>query len=98
MEKVKNFFLKNKKKVALVMMVLTLCLAMSSFYFASSGGADQLPDLEPITTALTKAITVDSLIGIIASLIGYSMPFVLMWFAYRFLKRAYVKAVMAGRL
>ena len=98
MSKLSNFFIRNKKKVALIMATLTLCLVMGTMCFASEGGADSLPDLTPITTALTKAITIDSLIKIIANLIGYSMPFVLMWFAYRFLKRAYVKAVMAGRL
>lgn len=57
-----------------------------------------LPNLTPIMEALTEAITADTLVGIIASVIGYAMPFVLMWFGYRFLKRAFTKAVMAGRL
>lgn len=57
-----------------------------------------LPDLKPIMDALTKAITAADLVNIIASVIGYAMPFVLMWFGYRFLKRAFTKAVMAGRL
>lgn len=57
-----------------------------------------LPDLSPIMDALTEAITAADLVSIIASVIGYAMPFVLMWFGYRFLKRAFTKAVMAGRL
>lgn len=57
-----------------------------------------IPDLTPIMTALTSSITADTLVSIIASVIGYAMPFVLMWFGYRFLKRAFTKAVMAGRL
>lgn len=61
-------------------------------------GASALPNLTPITEALTSAITADTLVGIIASVIGYAMPFVLMWFGFRFLKRAFTKAVMAGRL
>lgn len=57
-----------------------------------------IPDLTPIMDALTTAITAETLVGIIASVIGYAMPFVLMWFGFRFLKKAFTKAVMAGRL
>lgn len=63
-----------------------------------SGSTSALPDLSPIMDALTEAITAADLVSIIASVIGYAMPFVLMWFGYRFLKRAFTKAVMAGRL
>ena len=97
MGKVKQFLAKNKKKVVMLMTVMMLTLAMSSLCFATEG-AGATPDLTPITGALTEAITPDAIVDIIASLIGYSMPFVLMWFAYRFLKRAFIKAVMAGRL
>lgn len=62
------------------------------------GTSTALPDLTPIMNALTEAITAADLVSIIASVIGYAMPFVLMWFGYRFLKRAFTKAVMAGRL
>ncbi|MBO5141606.1 MAG: hypothetical protein J6C46_01175 [Clostridia bacterium] len=62
------------------------------------GTTSALPDLSPIMDALTEAITAADLVSIIASVIGYAMPFVLMWFGYRFLKRAFTKAVMAGRL
>jgi len=62
------------------------------------GTTSALPDLTPIMDALTEAITAADLVSIIASVIGYAMPFVLMWFGYRFLKRAFTKAVMAGRL
>ena len=97
MTKVTNFMSKNKKKIALLATTLMLCLAMGSMCFATESSS-AIPDLTPITTALTTAFTADTIISIIASVIGYSMPFFLMWFAYRFLKRAYVKAVTAGRL
>ena len=98
MKKLKDF-LKNKKAMALTCAVV-LCLAMGTMCFASDAGStgSKVPDLSPITTALTTAFTADTIISIIASVIGYSMPFFLMWFAYRFLKRAYVKAVTSGRL
>lgn len=64
----------------------------------SGEAAVALPNLAPIMEALTRSITADTLVGIIASVIGYAMPFVLMWFGYRFLKKAFTKAVMAGRL
>lgn len=94
MKKIKELF-KNKKAM-LLMCTVVLCLAMGTICFAGESGS--VPDLTPITTALTTAFTADTIISIIASVIGYSMPFFLMWFAYRFLKRAYVKAVTAGRL
>lgn len=96
MKKIKELF-KNKKAMTL-MFTVVLCLAMGTMCFAGEGGSSSVPDLTPITTALTTAFTADTIISIIASVIGYSMPFFLMWFAYRFLKRAYVKAVTAGRL
>lgn len=96
MKKIKELF-KNKKAMTL-MCTVVLCLAMGTMCFAGETGSSSVPDLTPITTALTTAFTADTIISIIASVIGYSMPFFLMWFAYRFLKRAYVKAVTAGRL
>lgn len=57
-----------------------------------------IPDLTPIMDALTEALTPANLVAMIASVIGYAMPFVLMWFGYRFLRRAFTKAVMSGRL
>lgn len=98
MNKLKELF-RNKKAMALTCAVV-LCLAMGTMCFAGDGDTPStgVPDLSPITTALTTAFTADTIISIIASVIGYSMPFFLMWFAYRFLKRAYVKAVTAGRL
>ena len=99
MNKLKELF-RNKKAMALTFAVV-LCLAMGTMCFATDGSSTSstaVPNLTPITTALTTAFTADTIISIIASVIGYSMPFFLMWFAYRFLKRAYVKAVTAGRL
>ena len=91
-EKIKGFFLKHDKAVAGTVVASSV---LPSVGFMASG---DIPDLTPIMSALTSALTVDSLISMIASVIGYAMPFVLMWFGYRFLKRAFTKAVMAGRL
>ena len=91
-EKIKASLLKHGKKVAVVATGVT---AVASTGYCASG---DIPDLTPIMTALTSAITPASLISMIASVIGYAMPFVLMWFGYRFLKRTFTKAVLAGRL
>ena len=91
-EKIKAFFCKHGKVVGAVAVAGSV---LPTTGFMASG---DIPDLTPIMTALTAALTVDSLISLIASVIGYAMPFVLMWFGFRFLKRAFTKAVMAGRL
>lgn len=91
-EKIKACLLKHGKKVAVVATGVT---AITTTGYCASG---DIPDLTPIMTALTDAITPTSIVAMIASVIGYAMPFVLMWFGYRFLKRAFTKAVLAGRL
>lgn len=90
---------KKAQKAIGVVMCMSLVFAMCCVNATEgSGTSSSVPDLSPITTALTTAFTIDTIIAIIASVIGYSMPFFLMWFAFRFLKRAYIKAVTAGRL
>ena len=91
-EKIKNLLAKHGKVVGSAAVVGSVLPATG---FCASG---DIPDLTPIMSALTESLTVTSLISMIASVIGYAMPFILMWFGYRFLKRAFTKAVMAGRL
>ena len=95
-EKVKHS--KKAQKVVAIAMCMSLVFAVCAVNADEGGTTSGVPNLTPITNALTQAFTIDTIIAIIASVIGYSMPFFLMWFAYRFLKRAYVKAVTAGRL
>lgn len=55
-------------------------------------------NIDPLTTALTSAITPDQLIAILASLVGVGMGFVLMWFGVRKAIGAFTAAVFGGRI
>lgn len=54
--------------------------------------------LSPISEALTSSITPGQIVGIIASVIGVGMTFVLMWFGVRKLISIFKKAVMKGKI
>ncbi len=54
--------------------------------------------LDPISEALTTAITPGQIVGIIASVIGVGMTFVLMWFGVRKLISIFRKAVTKGKI
>ena len=97
-EKVKNFFSSKAGKITTASLVGTNVLAVATAFAEGEGATSTIPDLSTITSALTSSLTVESLVSMIASVIGFAMPYVLMWFGYRFLKRAFTKAVMAGRL
>lgn len=54
--------------------------------------------LEPLKTALVASITPAQLVGILASIIGVGMTFVLMWFGVRKLISIFRKAVTKGKI
>ena len=54
--------------------------------------------LEPISTALTGAITPAQIVGLIASVVGVGMAFVLTWFGVRKLISIFRKAVTKGKI
>lgn len=54
--------------------------------------------IEPLTTALTTAVTPGQIVAILASVIGVGMGFVLMWFGVRKAISIFKKAVMKGKI
>ena len=54
--------------------------------------------LDPIKTAVTTAVTPAQIVGIIASVIGVGLVFVLMWFGVRKLISIFTKAVTKGKI
>lgn len=54
--------------------------------------------LEPLTTAITSAITPAQLIGVLATVVGIGMGFVLMWFGVRKIKSIFTSAFQSGKL
>lgn len=54
--------------------------------------------LEPLSTALTSSITPGQIVGVLASIIGVGMTFVLMWFGVRKLISIFRKAVTKGKI
>lgn len=55
-------------------------------------------DLSPVTTALTSSITPAQIIGLLASIVGFGLPFVLMWFGVRKVIKIFKSAVMKGKI
>lgn len=55
-------------------------------------------DLSPVTTALTTSITPAQIIGLLASIVGFGLPFVLMWFGVRKVIKIFKSAVMKGKI
>lgn len=54
--------------------------------------------IEPLTTALTSAITPGQIVAILAGVIGVGMGFVLMWFGVRKAISIFKKAVTKGKI
>lgn len=54
--------------------------------------------IEPVTDALSSAITPAQLVAVIAGVIGIGMGFVLMWFGVRKGISIFRKAVMKGKI
>jgi hypothetical protein len=55
-------------------------------------------DLSPVITALTSAITPAQIINLLASIVAFGLPFVLMWFGVRKVIKIFKSAVMKGKI
>lgn len=55
-------------------------------------------DFSPIIDALTKAVTPANIIGLVASIVAFGIPFVFMWFGMRKVIKIFRSAVMGGRI
>lgn len=53
--------------------------------------------IQPIITALTKVITVEAVVQIVAAVIGITISFALMWWAARYVSRKINSAFKRGR-
>mgnify|MGYP007060194071 CR=1 FL=1 len=60
--------------------------------------ADIATIIEPVSEALTSAITPAQVVAILAGVIGVGMTFVLMWFGVRKLISIFRKAVTKGKI
>ena len=54
--------------------------------------------IAPLTEALTASITPADIIGVLATIVGVGMAFVLMWFGARKLKQIFTSAVTKGKI
>lgn len=55
-------------------------------------------DFSPIITALTSAVTPANIIGLVASIVAFGIPFVFMWFGMRKVIKIFRSAVMGGKI
>ena len=54
--------------------------------------------IAPLATAVTGSITPADVIGVLASIVGIGMAFVLMWFGARKIKTIFTNAVTKGKI
>lgn len=54
-------------------------------------------DVSAFTSALTNAISVGDVVGLLASIVGVGIGFVLAWFAMRKAYKMFIGAVTKGR-
>lgn len=55
-------------------------------------------DFQPIITALTTAVTTSDIVGLLAKIIAFGIPFVFMWFGIRKVIKIFRSAVMGGSI
>ena len=55
-------------------------------------------DFSPIINALTSAVTPTQIIGLVANIVAFGIPFVFMWFGMRKVIKIFRSAVMGGRI
>lgn len=63
-----------------------------------SAMADMANTVKPLMDSLVSSITPAQIIGVLASIIGVGMTFVLMWFGARKLVSIFKKAVTKGKI
>lgn len=55
-------------------------------------------DFSPVVTALTTAVTPADIVGLLAKIIAFGIPFVFMWFGLRKVIKIFRSAVMGGHI
>ena len=55
-------------------------------------------DFAPVVTALTSAVTPADIVGLLAKIIAFGIPFVFMWFGIRKVIKIFRSAVMGGSI
>ena len=68
------------------------------FLIGTAEAANITEVLKPLSDAVTASITPAQIVGILASVIGVGMTFVLMWFGVRKLVSIFKKAVTKGKI
>lgn len=53
---------------------------------------------DPVITALTSSVTPAQIITLLASIIGFGLPFVMMWFGVRKVIKIFKSAVLKGKI
>ena len=55
-------------------------------------------DFSPVITALTSSVTPTQILSLIASIVAFGIPFVMMWFGVRKVIKIFKAAVMKGKI
>ena len=71
---------------------------MALIPLAEEVGGATIPDLSGFITAMTGSLTPESLLAVLATIIGVGMGFVLMWFGVRKAISIFQSSVFRGRL
>lgn len=83
MGKIKEFFTKSKKRLAMsVTAVLTFALGAVGCFATETGLSSQITS---ITGAISGSFTGANVASVIVAALGIAVPLVLVWFAFRFI-------------
>ena len=55
-------------------------------------------DFSPVITALTSSFIFTQILSLIASIVAFGIPFVMMWFGVRKVIKIFKAAVMKGKI
>lgn len=96
MGKIKEFFTKSKKRLAMsVTAALTFALGAVGCFAAEPGQAGLTTSITSITGALTD-FSASNLMLVVAAGLGIAVPLVLAWFAFRWIYKKAKGALKRG--
>lgn len=96
MGKIKEFFTKSKKRLAMsVTAALTFALGAVGCFAAETGQASLTASITSITGALTD-FSASNLMLVVAAGLGIAVPLVLAWFAFRWIYKKAKGALKRG--
>lgn len=87
-----------KKKLFAVLMAVMVCMSMSVTCFADDGVSVSYSDVKSIVDSITSVFKVNTIVAIIAGVLGSVMVFVFMWWAIRRVVKIAMAAIRKGRV